>query len=174
MLRILWQSFFAICCFEKKPQDLPASKELWFVTLLSYLTSSIILTLTTQAVETSLISGILDTTILATLTLATLRFKGVSERWLQVTSALYGTGFLFGIAAIPLSYLLSTLPQESPVVFLVFLFVISLMLWNIGVMAHILKHALSSTMLLGVMLALSYVCVITMIVTSLFPEIAPQ
>ncbi len=174
MLRILWQSFFGICCFDKRPQDLPASRELWFVVVISYLTSSFFLTLLTQPLDTALISGIIDTTLLALLTFATLRLKGMSERWLQVTTALFGTGFLFSLAAIPLSYLLSSLPQESPLVFLVFLFVISLLLWNIGVMAHILKHALSSSMPLGVMLALTYVCVITTVVTSFFPEIASQ
>lgn len=174
MLGILWQSFFAICCFDKKPQDLPASKELCLVTVVSYLTSSFFLTLLTQTVNTALLSAIIDTTLLALLTAATLGLKGLSQRWLQVSTALFGTGFLFSIAAIPLSYLLSALPQESPLVFLVFLFVISLLLWNIGVMAHILKHALSSSMVLAVMLALSYVCVITMTVTSLFPEIASQ
>ena len=174
MFRILWQSFFAICCFEKKPQDLPASQELCLVTIFSYLLSSFFLTLITQPAGTALISGIIDTTLLAILTAATLGLKGLSARWLQVSSALFGTGFLFSIAAIPLSYLLAALPQESPLIFLVFLFVISLLLWNIGVMAHILKHALSSSMPLGVMLALTYVCVITMTVTSLFPEIASQ
>ena len=169
-----WNSFFAICCFNKAPQDLPASREVWLSTVVAYILGSFLLTLISQDAAVSILSALIDTALLSLLTSTTLGFRGLSSRSLQTTTALFGTGFLFTLVAIPLSMLMSSLPETSVIVFPLFLFVISLLLWSIGVMAHILRHALSSSMFEGVLLAFLFVFVTTMIVTSLFPSTAIQ
>ena len=170
MIGTLWRFFFAICCFRKGPQDLPASREFLFLSLLGYGLGSFLLTLATQSADIAVASGLIDTALLATLCYIVLFFWRKPERWLQATTALYGTGIIFSIAAIPLSYWLARIGNDDPLVLLVFLFVISLLVWNIGVMAHIMRHALSSSFALGVLAALFYVWVITVTITSLFPQ----
>ena len=169
-----WRSLIAICCFGKAPQDLPASRGVWLSAVLSYVLGSFLLTAISQDPAVSIISALLDTALLSLLTSTTLGVRGLSSRSLQTTTALFGTGFIFTLVAIPLSLLMSSLPEASAAVFPLFLFVISLLLWNIGVMAHILRHALSSSMFVGVLLAFFFVLVTTMVVTSLFPTTTLQ
>jgi hypothetical protein len=169
VLEIIWKSFFSICCFRSRPQDLPASRDLLVLTLLAYAFSSFLLSLATQAVELAALSGLLDAVLLASITHIVLTLWRLPERWLQTTTALVGTGIIFSLLALPFSWLLANSTDSDPLALLLFLFVISLLLWNIAVMAHIIRHALSSSFALAVLVALFYVWVITAVITSLFP-----
>ncbi len=170
MLATLWRSFFAICCFKSGPQDIPVSRELLVMCLLVYALGSFLLALTTQPPQIAMLSGLIETTLLAAITYTFLLIWRLPERWIQTTIAISGTGIIFSIAGIPISYLLAYVGSEDPLALLLFLFVISLLVWNIGVMAHIMRHALSSSFALGVFAALIYVWVITATITSLFPQ----
>ena len=170
MLAALWRSFFAICCFRKAPQDLPVSRELLVLCLLAYAFGSFLLALSTQPPQIAMLSGLIETALLAAITYTFLVIWRLPERWIQTTIALSGTGIIFSVAGIPISYLLAYVGSKDPLAPLLFLFVISLLVWNIGVMAHIMRHALSSSFALGVFAALFYVWVITATITSLFPQ----
>jgi cellulose synthase/poly-beta-1,6-N-acetylglucosamine synthase-like glycosyltransferase len=169
VLSALWKSFFSICCFRSGPQDLPVSGELVFLSLLVYGLSSFVLALSSQPADIAVLSGLIDTVLLAGISYLLLSLWRQSERWLQTTLALSGTGVLFSIAALPFSYMFANSNETDPLVFLLFLFFISLLIWNITVMAHIMRHALSSSFALGVLVALFYVWMITSTITSLFP-----
>jgi len=168
----LWRLFFDICCFRKGPQDVPASHELLILSLVAYAVGSFLLALTTQTVAVALFSGVIDMGMLAGLCYLLLVLWRYPDRWLQATTALSGTGLIFSIAAIPLSVLLAGMSRNDPMTLVIFLFVISLLVWNIGVIAHIMKHALSSSFALGVLAALFYIWVITAAITTLFPQSA--
>ncbi len=170
MLLTLWRSFFAICCFKSGPQDLPVSRDLLVLCLFAYGLSSFLLALSTQPIQIAILSGLIDAVLLAAISYAVLRLWRLPERWWQLTTALSGTGVIFSIVAIPLSYLLALSGNHHPLVLLLFLFVISLLVWNIGVMAHIIRHALSSSFALGVFVSLIYVWVITATINSLNPR----
>jgi len=173
MLITLWRSFFAICCFRSGPQDLPVSRELLALCLSAYAFSSFLLTLSTQPVATAIFSGLIDAALLAVISHGMLWLWRLPERWWQLTTALSGTGVLFSLAAIPLSYLLAFSGNDHPLNLLLVLLVISLLVWNIGVMAHIMRHALSSSFAMGVFIALIYVWVITATINSLLPANTP-
>lgn len=169
MLAILWNSYFSICCFRKGPQDLPVSREILALSLTAYGFSSFLLALSTQSIDIAVFSGLTDVVLLAVISQIVLACWRLSERWAQTTAALSGTGTIFSILALPFSFLLSSSSNTDPYVLLLFLFVISLLVWNIAVMAHIMRNALSSSFAFGVLVALFYVWVITATITSLFP-----
>ena len=170
MLASLWKSFFAICCFRNGPQDLPVSREFLTLCVFGYGLSSFLLSLSTQPLQIALLSGLIDATLLVVISYALLLLWRFPERSLQTSIALSGTGIVFNLAAIPVFYLLSYIGNDAPLALLLFLFVISLVVWNIGVMAHIMRHALSSSFALGVLVALTYVLLINATITSLLPQ----
>ncbi len=126
--------------------------------------------LSTQSVDIAVVSGLIDAVLLASLCYLVLFFWRLPERWLQATTALFGTGIIFSIAAIPLTYGLANISNTNPLALLLLIFTISLLVWNIGVMAHIMRHALSSSFALGVLAALFYVWVIMATINGLFPQ----
>ena len=171
MLITLWNLFFGICCFRLKPQDLPPAPELLLICLGAYATSSYFLAITSQTAVVSLLSALVDTAVLSLLTYIVLGFWRVPERWYQVTSALTGTGIIFNLMATPLSFLLATLPKGEPFLLLVFLLVIILLVWNIAVMAHIMRHALNASFSLGILVSIFYVWLITFMLSYLQPAV---
>ncbi len=148
---------------------MPASRELAVLCLLGYAASSFLLALATQSTQVAILSGLLDALLLAAISYALLLIWRLPQRWLQTTTALSGTGIIFSVAAMPLSYLLANTGNNNPLALLLFLSVIFLLVWNIAVMAHIMRHALSSSFAMGVLVAMFYVWVITATINNLFP-----
>lgn len=138
--------------------------------LSAYGLSSFLLTLSTQPLQIALLSGLIDATLLVLISYVFLSLWRFPERSLQTSIALSGTGTIFNVGAIPVFYLLGYIGNDAPLALLLFLFVISLVVWNIGVMAHIMRHALSSSFALGVLVALIYVLLINATITSLLPQ----
>jgi hypothetical protein len=170
MLSVLWELFFGICCFNKGPQDVPISREFLSLCLIVYGLASFILALPSQPAEIAVLSGLIDTFLLAVLYYFLLYSWRKSERWMQTIIALSGTGIIFSVAAIPLFYLLDYIGPEDPVALWLFLLVAILLVWNVSVMAHIMRHALSSSFAVGVIAALFYIGVSTVSINSLVPQ----
>ena len=170
MLSTLWELFFSICCFSKGPEDVPMSREFLILSLFVYSLASFILALSGQPVEIALLSGLIDSFLLAVLCYFLLYSWRKPERWVQATTALTCTGVIFSVAAIPLFYLLAYIGQEEPVALWLFLLVAILLIWNVAVMAHIMRHALSSSFAVGVIAALFYIGVSTVSINSLVPQ----
>lgn len=169
MIGTLWRLFFGICCFSKGPQDLPASKEFFVVTLSAYCFASFFQASSMQSVDIAILMGLMDAFILVVLCYFLLYLSRRPERWLQTITALFGAGIVFSIVSIPLSFLIPIIGNNNPVVYWLYLIVIALMVWNVAVMAHIMRHALSSSFALGVLAALLYVWVLYTAVFSFFP-----
>lgn len=78
-----------------------------------------------------------------------LRFKEFGARVQQTIGALSGTGFLFGMMSI---YILGQIDVEEPQAGLALMYLL-LFLWSLAVDGHIYRHALSSKMGTGVLVA---------------------
>jgi len=167
---VLFRPFFDICLFRKRPQDLPASRELFLLVLLLYGVLSAVLSYSVEPFSTAVISGLVEAAMLLIITWMFLFLRSVPERWLQTSTALAGTGAFFSLVAFPLFYW-RVFAAGTPVV-LAFntMLVILLILWNIGVMAFILRNALSSSYLLGVLSALTYIAIITYTLQAVLPQ----
>lgn len=95
---------------------------------------------------------------------ALLNAKGFGERSSQTIGALSGTGFLLGMASI---YLLSLIDTREPQAGLVTLY-FGLFIWSLAVDGHIYRHALSSKMGTGVLVAVTIFAINFMLIRALF------
>ena len=143
--------FLEICLLRKGPQDAPASQMLLGLAFAAYCLVGV-----AQAVlDEQWLEGILQIPLQATILLVfvwgSLKAAGKTNRMQQTLIALLGTDALISSFAIPLEGLFLADPQSA----LIHLLLLSLMLWHMAVVAHILRHALSQTLVVG--LALSFV-----------------
>jgi hypothetical protein len=149
----LLKLFLDICLFRKGPQDAPASPALLKLALSAYFLVGLLLAI----LEAHWLEGILQVLLEAAMLLgfawASLMAAGKTSRWLQTAIAMLGTDALVSSFAIPLDAVLLASPQAG----LLHLLLLLLMLWHIAVVAHILRHALSQALAVGLGLSIAYV-----------------
>ncbi len=167
---VIFRDFFDICLLQKRPQDLPASIDFLFICLLSYTTASILLAVPTQTFINAVLAGSVETVLVMLITYLLLILKSKKERWLQTITALSGTGTIFGILALPLFYWIAYTANAKSNQAPVYILVISLIVWNIVVMAHILRHALTVSFTTGVLVSLAYLYIIISIIAMIAPQ----
>lgn len=84
---------------------------------------------------------------------AALSLRGLAARFVQTATALFGTDALITAVALPVFRLSGAPESQTPAAVLAF---IGLLLWNLAVVAHIFRHALSIATGAGVLVALGY------------------
>lgn len=99
-----------------------------------------------------------------------LRLTHKTRRWPQTMTAIFGTGIIISLFSIPLYYFGGRGDAQALVQNLSVLFLLGLIVWNILVMAHILKHALQIHMLAGVMIMLGYTWLFSSLIVLLLPK----
>lgn len=170
-LYTLLKAFFNVCLLRKAPQDLPKSSVLLTLCLILYAILDVILTLQTRIFTDALLVSLMDVGFLMTVTYLILRQHRHPERWNQTMTAMFGSGLILGIFIFPVVYIgvqnqvQSWLQQIILVLFLV------MVIWNIAVLAHILRHAISASMGIGVMIAILYIWMSSLLITMIFPEV---
>lgn len=162
------RAYFAVCTFRLGPQDLPAAGVFLSISLALYALASTALVLPARALPVAILSGTTETALLLLITWVLLRLRGVPARFRQTATALTGTGFLFSLVALPL-FCLHGVDAAPLLLALIGLLVLCLVVWNVAVMAHILRHALSASFPMGVLLAMGYIWLITMGMSAILP-----
>jgi hypothetical protein len=171
MMRLLG-FWLDLCLLRAEPQALPASRWLLGFALACYL----LLSLTTAGLSGGFVAGlqvaVLDVVLLCGFVVALLYLVNKPRRISQTLSALAGAGCILAIPAILLTLVMDSGigPDTSSLSMLWLL----LLFWNLLVTAHIIRHALSSSLALGIGLSLVYLLVSTQIMVSVFPELAGQ
>jgi hypothetical protein len=168
----IFRAYFSVCTFRLGPQDLPAAVVFLIISLILYGLASVALVLPVRAAATAVLAGAAETGLLLLLTWGLLWLRGLPARFRQTATALAGTGFLFSMAALPLFSLRYAYDGNAAVILAVGLLVLALVIWNVAVMAHILRHAMSVSFAMGVLLAMGYIWVITTVMALLTPESA--
>ncbi|MDX1655159.1 MAG: hypothetical protein R3310_08085 [Candidatus Competibacteraceae bacterium] len=148
--------FFEVCLLRKGPQDVPASQTLLRLSLLAYGMAGITFTLVEGEVQAALLRTLLDIGLLVGLTWGLLEVTGRRARFEQTLTTLAGTGALLALVALPVALwwqreMASGAPSGLPS-----LLYLGLLGWSIAVMAHILRHALSTSLAIGVLYTLGY------------------
>ncbi len=149
-LYVLWSAFFLICRLQLRPQDLPASSILLILSLCLYTLVSMTLSLFHLSIKPAILSALLDTSLLILLTNSLLYIVHYSVRINQTLTALAGTNSVLGILSIPLLFWLEQLQLQPGDIALPELLLLGLIMWNIAVYAHILRHALEVPFFVGV------------------------
>ena len=166
----IFRAFFSVCIFRLGPQDLPAAAVFYFLSLSLYALASTALMLPLQRdLPAALLAGCAETALLLLITYVLLRLRGVPARYRQTGTALTGTGFLFSMAALPLFYLRTAYGGDAGLSLGTGLLALALIVWNVVVMAHILRHALSASFPMGVLTAIGYVWLISVAMTVINP-----
>jgi len=163
----LFRAFFNICLLKSKPQDLPSSYDLLLVCLFLYAFINALLASTTTTPGNAILSGVFETFLVAIITLVILKLNHHPERWIQTLTALAGTGSILGILALPLftgALLLNTGDFLHGMLVILYLVLI---IWSLAIMGHILRHALNTTIGVGVAFAVFYVLIISILIGAL-------
>ena len=158
MLQLI-RAWFDICLFRKGPQDLPVSGFLSGLSLACYVLVSFLVASSSSGIVAGVQLAALDVVMLIVFVSVLLYLQTKTERLGQTLSAMAGSGSLMGLFAVPLVLLVDPgLPadQLSPLLIGSWL---SLLVWNIFVMAHIMRHALSTSFAVGLGAAVLYALV---------------
>jgi hypothetical protein len=149
--------FWGICAVKAAPQDLPASSFLLGLALLAYLVTGTVVAAFQWPLSQAILAAFLDTVFLTVLSRVLLWARMLSGRFVQTLTALAGCGAVMTVIALPLVMWQSfvgvtdanapTLPSWLLMIW---------MIWNVVVVGHILRHALSTVLPLGIGLAAVY------------------
>ncbi len=155
-LDTLWQTFFDICRFRLKPQDLPYSPRFLQVLLATYTFFNILLAWIMQPLHIALFSAVLQSILLVGLIWGLLRLTNYPARLNQTLIALLGTGTLFSIFNLPVGVWIALSKDGEMAPALPVLLLLFLVGWNFSVYAHIFRHTLSTSFFWGFMVALIF------------------
>jgi hypothetical protein len=166
-LILVW---FDICLLRAGPQDLPASRELLGLSMASYMLASFLLSLPGYPLVAAGQLALMDASLVVVFAATTLYLTGKMARLTQTLTALSGTGTLLGLIALPVIQLLASGQQEAgqPSLLAGVLWLL-LFGWNLLVVAHIMRHALSVNFPVATGIAILYTLVAMQIINALFP-----
>lgn len=150
-----------ICLFHIGPQDLPAS---WNLLILAVAVDVALGYPAAAAYSPSDHPGIqilLSTAITVAFLYGTVSAIGQGRRFVQTATAVFGTDAIITLLALPIA--LTMAPEPRTALTTGDLGLLAMGIWNIAILGHILRHALSVTMGIGVLVALGYTLVLILI-----------
>lgn len=146
----------AICLLRAGPQDLPASRFLlaWVLGLHALL--GLVFGLFEGPAMRALAGALLGTVLLYVLAQVLLILRGRMVRLVQTVTALAGSEFLLGlIALLPALWFYAV--EGAGQRLLPSLLTLAILVWNLVVTGHILRHALEIHQSFALLLALGYI-----------------
>ncbi|MDH3377368.1 MAG: hypothetical protein OEQ39_10465 [Gammaproteobacteria bacterium] len=170
MLQIV-KYFVNLVTFRAKPQDVPESDQLVVATALLALVTSLPTASIGETFGATLAISTLQILIFAAVIWLVLRYNGVSERWRQTITALFGAltimqlfGWIVSPGTDQTTQPIATSTLPAPLVMVV-------AAWYLAVMTHILRHAIESSIvksfLIGCAVQLLTVVVLVLIITKI-------
>lgn len=165
---LLIRAWFNICLLRRGPQDLPASGFLLGVSLCCYGLVSVLVSSQSYTFSMALLLTVVDLGLLVVFAWSLLYLQRKAERLNQTLSALAGTGSLMGLIALPLLLTIGPDATSEPVPASLLSLWLLLLLWNLFIMAHIIRHALSSSFAIGFGISLLYALLNMQVIVTLF------
>ena len=146
-LATLAKAFWGICTFRLAPQDIPRSIALLCITSVANVVLSTLINQLKLSLASSVLVALIEIVVLFGLTTALLYSFSRTQRAVQTLTALMGAGALIGSLVLALLLLFPALPQPARV---------AIFVWNLFIMAHILRHALETRFIVGFFVAIGY------------------
>ena len=153
---ILARTFCYMCLLKYRPQDIPASRELLLLSVGIYFLLDFVLAELDNNITGALPAAIVDTVFLLVFVLLLLLLCRKVNRWTQTVTALAATGIIFGLLLMPG---VLTVSESDPMTFMQQIFSVLLylvLIWYVVVLAHIFRHAMSSSFALGTCVSIMY------------------
>jgi hypothetical protein len=167
----LLKIYIDICLLRASPADLPPYAVLLGLAATAYVLVGVLLLAPVAGIGTAVLQTLVDVALLAALLRLVLQVHGRAERFPQTLSALLGTGALLGLVAWPLLLsMYAAQAQGGEPAALSILALLALFVWTLVIIGHILRHSLSTSHVVGVLLATGYVVVSTVVLSALFPR----
>lgn len=155
-IQTIVRPFVEICLLRRAPQDLPDSTFLLAIMLVAHTVMNILLKAVVLDGWNAILAGVTDTLLVSILTASILYLHGFTARIVQSLSAMTGTGALISLVAIPLFSWHAGAQQSGSVNAVGTLMVFGMVVWSLAVSGHILRHALSVSYLLGILIAVAF------------------
>ncbi|WP_455218080.1 hypothetical protein [Kaarinaea lacus] len=152
---VLLKLFVDLCRFRAAPQDLPYSQFFMALCIACYTVVGFAISLSEQPFGQSIIIAAADTSLMVGLAYLGLWARDSLPRATQTVTALAGTGTLFELIGWPLVTYLQSLGEGETS--LLSLLLLGIVIWNIVVIGHILRHALELPMWVASGIALLYI-----------------
>jgi hypothetical protein len=171
-IKTLWFSFFDICRLHKGPQDLPDSPTLLWLVVAIYAPLQVTINALGGEMSKSFVALVVDLGLMWLLTASLLYIAKYPSRIRQTLTALIGTNCIINLLTLPLwiwFWSLSDGNQSNPNLAFIGLMLLGLGIWNLVILAHIFRHALSTTFGIGMMVAVVFVGVFFVAMFTLFP-----
>jgi len=165
----LVHTFWALCLLRLGPEDLPPSNFLLYLTLGLHALAVILISVAVYPLGTAMLAGITGTLVLAGLTLGTLQLHQLTARFQQTLTALAGSGALLTFIALVPNWWFYAAREAGAGWGTPTLLLFLILIWSVVVTAHILRRALSTHFILGLVIAAVFYWVSAQIHASLFP-----
>lgn len=159
--------FLDIALFNKGPQDGPESRLLLLLAVLGNFAVGLGLSLMEIDWVDAVAQSVVGIALLAGFLWGALSLSSKRPRFLQTATAAFGCDTLISALAVPLLVSMQLIPEA---IGLASIFLAFLLFWQVAVVAHILRHALSIPFISGLGLALAYTVVSYGIIMALFPQ----
>lgn len=150
-MRAVLRAFFGICTFQLAPQDIPRSSALLAATTVGNVSLSVVIYGLESPIGRALLKALLETAVLFAATFTLLFLLSYGRRLVQTLTALMGSGAILGGVALLTMLLAPALPPDLGLAILRVNFLLNLL-----VIAHILRHALSTWFPIGLLFAFGY------------------
>ena len=150
----LLKIFVDICLFRAKPEQLPYSYFLMMLCIITYVATGMAVSLVNQSLSKAILIVVVDTAMMLSFIFVGLWIRNFLNRTVKTITAIAGTGTLFTIVGLPLMMALNNQPKDQTSIFS--LLVLIIVIWNVGVLGHILRSALSMPSWVGITIALMY------------------
>lgn len=167
----LLRRFWEVCLLRAGPQDLPASDFLLVLTLLIYIAASFLVSLLQFEFSRAGLVTLVDLLLMAGLSYLILWIARRHARWLQTMTALSGSGAVLSLAALPFLYWSNQIEAENQAGLPDFV-LLGMLIWNLVVLAHIFRHALSVSFGFGAVFATLYLYISTRLIRALFMAVS--
>lgn len=169
-MTLLFRYWLDLCLLRAAPQDGPASTFNLGFALTCYVMVSVLVMTGGYGMLTGTRLALLELVLLAVFVVLLLYLLDKPARIKQTLAAMAGAGSLLGLLAFPLVLLQGPVSaSDSMPVFLSVVWM-ALLLWNLVVSAHIMRHALSTSFAIGLAVSVLYVLVSTQFVATMFPQ----
>ena len=147
-----FETLVKICFFRAKPQDLPSGRKWLMISAALIICATVIAGFGKETGNQIVLFALMQVSIYAAVIWLILKIKGVQERWPQTITALFGTSFLLQLAAVPFSANINLLENGEITLTNDLLFIFAISLWNLLIIAHILKNSIEKSFLSALVL----------------------
>ena len=155
--------------FKIGPQNLPASLMLLGLALAAHTVTEILGLSYFLPRAQALLAGITTTLLLCALTTGVMLTLGRQLRLVQTLTALAGAIAVLGVIGIPITGWWKSMQAAGGLVELPIMLLVALTGWGLTVQGHILRHALSLPLFVGLVISILFFFVSVYVMESLFP-----